>query len=56
MVELAHAHQGTTEQTHENQGRVQIFIVLLHELSVILFGFRVVVVEESGPRILLSRW
>ena len=41
-------------KTHEDQGGIQILIILLDELSVILIGLLAVVVKESGPRVLLS--
>jgi hypothetical protein len=42
--------------THENQRRVQIFIIFLHELLVILFGFFVIVLVKSRTEILLVLW
>ena len=50
---LAYVHQ-TSQETHEDQGRVQIFIVLLYELLVILLGLSAVVLKELGPVVLLS--
>ena len=56
MTELAHAHVrlSTATKTHEDQRRVQIFVVLLHELLVVLLGLLAVVFVELSPMVLLS--
>ena len=50
----ARAHQRTIDKTHEDQGRVQILVILLRELPVVLLGLLVVVLTESSLVILLS--
>ena len=43
-----------TQAAHEDEGRVQIILILLHELLVIPLGLLVVVPVEFRPRISLS--
>ena len=45
----------TRWKTHENQGCVQVFIMLLEEILVILLGNLAVVLVEPSPMIHLSR-
>jgi len=42
-------------QTHEYQGGIQIFVVLLHKFLVVFFGLFVVMPVEFGAMILLGR-
>jgi len=46
----------TPQGTHEDQGRVQIFIVLLYEFFIILLSLSAVVLKELSPVVLLSVW
>jgi len=39
--------------THKYQGRVQVFVALLHEFFVVFFGLLVVVFVEFSTKILL---
>ena len=41
-------------ETYEDQGRVQILVVLLHELSIVLLGLLAVVFVESGTMVLFN--
>ena len=41
-------------ETHENEGGIEILLILLHELLVILLGLLAVVPIKFGARILLS--
>ena len=49
-----HAYTGVSYRTHEDEGRVQIFIVLLYELLVVFIGFLVVGLVEFALGVLLS--
>ena len=49
-----HVYTGVSYRTHEDEGRVQIFIVLLHELLIVFLGLPAIVLKESCPVILLS--
>ena len=44
----------TGKKTHEDQGGVHIFVVLLDELSIVFFRFMAVLLVEFGPDILLG--
>ena len=55
MSELAYTRLKTI-QTHEDQGGVQILVILLHELLVIFFRLLAVGLKEPSPVILLSGW
>ena len=43
-----HTNIYTSSTTHKYQGRVQIFVVLLHEFLVVIFGFPPVMFIELG--------
>jgi len=42
--------------THEDQRRVQILIILFYELLIVLLGFLAIVFIEPSPTILVGRW
>ena len=41
--------------THEDEGGVQVFVILLHELLVVLLSLLAVVLVESKPILLTGR-
>ena len=49
-----HTSARTVCETHEDQGGVQILVVLLHKILVVLLGLLGIVLEESTPVILMS--
>ena len=52
-------HASTQEfrcETYEDEGRIQIPIVFIHELLIVLSSFLAVTLIEFAPGILLSRW
>ena len=51
---IEHAQIWGTYGTHENEGGIEILLILLHELLVILLGLLAVVPIKFGARILLS--
>jgi len=46
----------TPSTTYKYQRCVQIFVVFLHELSIVLLGFISVMVVELSANIFLVRW
>jgi len=52
--ERQHHTSVTPLQTHEYQGRVQIFLMFLHKILVVLFGLLAVVFVEFSTKILLD--
>jgi hypothetical protein len=55
LPKLAPPHL-SSDGTHEDQGGVQILVILLHESPIVLLGLLAVVFIESSPVILLSEW
>ena len=49
-----HMRTEVSYRTHEDEGRVQIFIVLLHELLIVLLGLFTIVLKELCPVVLLN--
>ena len=49
-----HVYTGVSYRTHEDEGRVQIFIVLLYELLVVFISFLAVGLVEFALGVLLS--
>lgn len=47
-------HAWTTEKTDEDESGVQVFVVLLDELSIVIFCFVAIHLVEPGPVILLG--
>ena len=51
LLPCQYASTKTSCETNEDQSGVQIFIVLLHELPVVLLSLPMVIFEESSPMI-----
>ena len=52
----ARVHQEFRRETYEDEGRIQIPIVFIHELLIVISSFLAVTLIEFAPGILLSRW
>jgi hypothetical protein len=54
LHQVQHGYTEASHETHEDQGGVQILVVLLHEFPIVLLGLLAVVFVESSPVVLLS--